>query len=467
MSYTRNLDCKTHHVSKNGTIPILLRVSINGTHDYFNTGRRIKEAYYDKEKKIVKSGVKGAGGFNTLIDKHKTKIDEIISEFDRKGEIATIAKVKELYAKKVGKEKSKCFYDFVSEKIKWEREYTDITAGSLNNYDFQLKKLKLYRKKLSIHDIDENFITKYKHYLTKTLGQKDNTIYHALCFLRKYTKMLFDNGKINPYPFANFEVGSPFESELVYLAPEELIRLHDLYESKELTKISKKAKSKYARDFNVGEKYQEVLRYFLVACYTGLRHSDIKTLERKHIVDLSIVKELQKGRLKKKKTVRIPIRKRLLSLLNLHSPSKLIFENPVMEDSQTNKYLKEIMTIAKIEKHITFHKARYTFGIISLLAGMQLEVVSCILGHSELRTTQRYAKVINSLTEREMNKWDNFLKEVIGLSDCIQLFCANCNFSLLKVDRNVIRQNKIQCFCQNCNAEDWYNLQPVFESANR
>jgi integrase/recombinase XerD len=58
-------------------------------------------------------------------------------------------------------------------------------------------------------------------------------------------------------------------------------------------------------------------------------------------------------------------------------------------------------------KHITFHCSRHTFAINSLILGIPLEVVSKILGHTELKTTQIYAKVVDNLVNREMKKWNN------------------------------------------------------------
>lgn len=270
--------------------------------------------------------------------------------------------------------------------------------------------------------------------------------------------MLFDDGKISPYPFNKFTVGKPFEVELDYLEPEELTALHDLYDSKELLKIIKKTKSKFGRDFNVGEKYQEVLRYFLVACYTGLRHSDIKTLKREHIKGKYIVKTLVKGRKSRHKLVRIPIRKRLYSLLDMSNPQGLIFENAVMENSQTNKYLKKIVEIAEINKKIKFHIARHSFAIISLMLGLKIEVVSDILGHSELSTTQRYAKVVDRLREQEMNKWDKLAHEELNLVNCYEIVCPTCENLLLKLEKNVIKMNKIICSCQYCLTEFPFTL---------
>lgn len=456
MRYTINLDCKTHYVSRDGKFPILLRVSLNGEHDYLNTGKRIKEVHYDKEKKSVKAGIVEFSKLDSYIRRQKLRVEDIIEGFDVKGEVATISKIKEAYEQKTGKVKSKCFYEFATETIKDERAIGEISSGTLDNYVAEIGKLKTYKPKLTIHDIDVKFLKEYKSYILKTLGQSQNTAYHAMCFLRKYTKMLFNDGKISPYPFAKFIVGKPFESELDFLEPEELTVLHDLYDSKELLKIIKVAKSKHARDFNVGEKYQEVLRYFLVACYTGLRHSDIKTLKREHIKGDFIVKTLVKGRKGRHKLVRIPIRKRLRSLLNMNNSKELIFENAVMENSQTNKYLKKIVEIAKINKLIKFHIARHSFAIISLMLGMKIEVVSDILGHSELTTTQRYARVVDRLREQEMNKWDKIAGDELYSDSTCEIICPSCQNPVLKFEKNVIRLLQLPCVCPFCSEKFSY-----------
>jgi site-specific recombinase XerD/phage FluMu protein Com len=448
MRHTINLDCKTHHVSKDGTFPILLRVSLNGEQDYFNIGKRIKSSEYDKEKKAIKKGIKGAGGYEKIIDLHKVRIQNIIDDFDKKGELASITRLKEVYLNDTNGSKSKCFYEFVGSRIAWEKIHTKIKKNTFKFIEANLEKLQKYKKKLSIHDITEDFIDGYKAYLTNTLGQKPNTVLHAVSFIRKYTKQLYKEGKITRNPFDNYKVGSPFEAALVYLEPEELKALHDLYDSEELLTIVKPKSSKYARDFEIGKKYQEVLRYFLVACYTGFRHSDIKTLKREHIVGNEIVKQLIKGSVGREKTVRIPIQDCFYSLMNMDNPDKLLFENPVMEDSQTNKYLREIMKIACIEKKITFHKARYSFAINSLILKVDIVVISNILGHSELTTTQRYAKVVDKFRNNEIGKWGGFRNKVN--SNEIIISCSNCNHFLLKSEHGIINQKHIKCVCPNC-----------------
>jgi integrase len=459
MRHTINLDCKTHHVSKDGTFPILLRVSLNGEQDYFNIGKRIKDNHYDRVTKQVKKG-KGASSYEKIIDLHKVRISKIIDDFDKRGEIISLARLKELYNNETSGVKSKCFYEFIERRIKWEKENTKIKRGTFKFNEGNFNKLKQYKSKLSIYDINEQFLDEYKAYIRNTLKQKDNTIYHAVCFIRKYTIQLVKEGLIAKNPFDNYKVGSPFEVELVYLEPDELTKLHDLYDSGELLSIVKLKESKFAKDFNIGIKYQEVLRYFLVACYTGLRHSDIKTLKSEHIIGDEIVKQLIKGAVGREKTVRIPIGRNFHTLaMNTSHPDNLIFENPVMEDSQTNKYLLAIMKIANINKHITFHKARYTFGINSLILGVDIVVVSNILGHSELTTTQRYAKVVDKLRRQEMSKWKNFRqKGKDNISNKVEVHCFNCNYQLLQTEQGVVIQKQINCICPNCSTSNVYDF---------
>ena len=457
MRYTINLDCKTHHISKDGSFPILLRVSLNGKQDYFNTGQRMNSNHYDRESKEVKRGIKGSSGYNSIIDKHKERIRIIIEGFDKKDEVISIACLKETYYKLNGSGKeSKCFLDYVKNRIKWEK--TNTKLKTLDNYTFQLKKLTEYKPKLSYFDINDIFLQQYKDHLLKT--QQPNTAYHSMTFIRKYVRQLIKDGKLTKNPFDNFVVGKPFESELVYLEPEELKMLHDLYDSKRLLEVTQEKRSKYSKNFDLGKAYQNVLQYFLVSCYTGLRHSDIKTLNSKHIHEEEITKRLVKGKQGEQPIVKIPMMDNFRNLFNMNSPNGNVFDGEVKNNAQTNKYLKEIMLFAGINKHITFHKARYTFAINSLLLGMNIETLSILLGHSELETTMRYAKIVHSLRKQGMAKWNDFRK-VISSEEKMDISCSNCSFILMTIfGKNVLTQKKIQCACPNCEISNFYELNP-------
>ena len=151
MRNTINLDCKTHHISKDGTYPILLRVTLNGEQDYFNVGKRIKDSDYDRINKKVKKGIRGdTRKYESIIDIHKVRIQTIIDDFDKRGELASIARVKEIYYRDTSGPKSKCFYEFVSNRIEWEKTHTKIKQGSFKVIAAQYKKLKKYKSKLLV-----------------------------------------------------------------------------------------------------------------------------------------------------------------------------------------------------------------------------------------------------------------------------------------------------------------------------
>jgi integrase len=75
-------------------------------------------------------------------------------------------------------------------------------------------------------------------------------------------------------------------------------------------------------------------------------------------------------------------------------------------NSRVNTDVWEIIAMQKIEKYITFHCSRHSFAINSLVLGISLEVISNILGHTQLKTTQIYAKIVNELKVKQMDKWN-------------------------------------------------------------
>jgi site-specific recombinase XerD len=75
---------------------------------------------------------------------------------------------------------------------------------------------------------------------------------------------------------------------------------------------------------------------------------------------------------------------------------------PVLSNQKMNQYLKEIATACGIDKELTFHMARHTFATLTLSKGVPIESVSRMLGHTNIRTTQVYAKITNKKIEHDM-----------------------------------------------------------------
>jgi len=76
---------------------------------------------------------------------------------------------------------------------------------------------------------------------------------------------------------------------------------------------------------------------------------------------------------------------------------------PVPSNQKVNEYLKEIAGLCDIDKPLTFHIARHTFATtVTLSNGVSIESVSKMLGHTNIKTTQHYAKILDMKVSRDM-----------------------------------------------------------------
>ena len=85
---------------------------------------------------------------------------------------------------------------------------------------------------------------------------------------------------------------------------------------------------------------------------------------------------------------------------------------PVLSNQKINAYLKEIADLCGIKKRLSYHLARHTFATMLLSKGVPIESVSKMLGHTNIKTTQIYARITNKKIEQDMmqvaDKFDGF-----------------------------------------------------------
>ncbi|AZB27425.1 site-specific integrase [Chryseobacterium bernardetii] len=136
-------------------------------------------------------------------------------------------------------------------------------------------------------------------------------------------------------------------------------------------------------------------RAALFSALTGLRHSDIQKLTWDEI---SIENEQAKINFTQKKTKGVeymPISKQALQLCGeVGLPTDLIFKN-LTNPAWISRPLKKWIESAGITKKITFHNFRHTFATLQLSSGTDIYTVSKMLGHTNVKTTQVYAKVVD------------------------------------------------------------------------
>jgi site-specific recombinase XerD len=97
----------------------------------------------------------------------------------------------------------------------------------------------------------------------------------------------------------------------------------------------------------------------------------------------------------------LDVAKQILEKYQGTLPNEMVL--PVPSNQKMNAYLKEIGDICGIGKNLTFHLARHTFATTTTLAkGVPIETVSKMLGHTNIKTTQIYARITDGKIGHDM-----------------------------------------------------------------
>lgn len=203
-------------------------------------------------------------------------------------------------------------------------------------------------------------------------------------------------------------------NRLIYIAVDrELLRYNPIsdvpYEKKSAPKLLHISRSelKAIMERPMRDKFQELTRRaFIFSAFTALSYVDVKALYPRHI------KETAEGRryirINRKKTEveafipLHPVAEQILSLYNTTDDTKPIF--PLPNRDMLWFYITEIGFLANVKGNLSYHQSRHTFGTLLLSAGIPIESISKMMGHTNISTTQVYAKVTDRKISEDMDK---------------------------------------------------------------
>ena len=133
---------------------------------------------------------------------------------------------------------------------------------------------------------------------------------------------------------------------------------------------------------------------------TGLRHCDIQELKWGQIVRHNDSWRINFDQEKTDGVEYTPISDQAYELCGeRRDPDRLVFEG-LMNPSWINRPVKKWIEAAGITKHITFHCFRHSYATLQLTNGTDIFTVSKMLGHTNVKTTQIYAKVVDAKKEQ-------------------------------------------------------------------
>ena len=382
---------------KNGIVPIMGRITINGTQSQFSCKRSIPLSLWDAKGNCAKGRSREALDLNRDLDNIKAQIIRHYQHLSDHEAFVTAEMVRNAY-QGFGSEYETLLraFDKDCESLK-RRVGKDRALGTYKlqvrsrNYVADFLQMYFRRTDIAMQELTPDFIKEFAVYLANDRHLAKSTIWLTCMHLKGVVGRAHDNGKIQRNVFAQFHI-SPKCKERTFLTEEELkmVMAHEFED----------ANLAFIRDL------------FVFMNFTALSFVDLKELTTDNVVEVNGEKWI----VGKRHKTGVPYQVKLLAI-----PIQIIEryqdypkENPKSVFGEVNywsvcKKIKTVMKECGIDKPISAHCARHGFATMAITNGMPIESVSKVLGHTNIVTTQIYAKITTQKLDTDLTMLGNRL----------------------------------------------------------
>ena len=393
---------RKNKIKSNGKAPIYLRVTVDEKRKEISTKKEVAPEKWCVNRQRVKGNGREVQVINNYLDQIQREVLEAETQILKEGEEVTAEGIK---TKMIGEEEPKVYLiDFFEDYLRKMKELigNGFAENTYKRYRTCLKHLKAFvqqefsSENIALDELDLAFVRNFQHFLkTKDKPCSHNSALKYIDHFRKVINVALDHELTSSNPFKRFN--SKYETT----DPEYL-------NGEELRAIEKKSMPV--------DRVGRVKDVFLFCCYTGLAFTDVEKLTKEDVeVDKNGDQWLVVARQKTKEPSIIMLLPVPLSIIEKYkddpetSSGNLL---PVISNQKTNAYLKEIAQLCGINKNITFHMARHTFGTtVSLENDVPMDTVQKIMGHKDIRSTMLYARVTRRKVGKDLERLRENLSE--------------------------------------------------------
>jgi len=266
----------------------------------------------------------------------------------------------------------------VIEFIKKELTKKNIGYGTLAYHKTLINQLQAFGKIKTFSDITYENITEFDVFLRKTI-KSSSTLNKRHLTLHHYIKQAINMELMKKDPYNMFKMPTKKGKDPVFLTENEI---NDLLE--------------YIPEI---EKIQHTKDMFIFQIFTGLAYVDLVKFDKSCIFEMEGKKVIRSSREKTDESfisLLLPEAEKILEKYN--------YQLPTMSNQKYNDYLKILGAGAEIKKNLTTHVARHTFATYLLNKDIPIESVSRAMGHSNIKMTQHYAKMLGKKVISDMSK---------------------------------------------------------------
>ena len=391
---------------KSGQVPVMGRITINGTMSQFSCKLSVRSSLWDAKANKAAGRSLESQRINENLENIKTNIGKQYQRLCDRDSYVTAEKVRNAFLgmgddcrlllqtfdeyladfrKRVGKDRAYSSYeDYCKRRNR---------LASFLEYEYHVKDI-------AFKELKREFVEKFVVYLSTVKGLASGTIHSTLKKLKLMTYTAYKNGWIPADPFAGFYVKAEY-SERRYLSASELQAVMDVRLPNYRTGINRDA--------------------FVFCAFTGLSHADVVKLTHADIYtddngDRWIIDRRQKTGTQFRVKL-LPVAAMLYDRYkDMHLSGDRVF--PLKGTYNTlNMSLRHVARHAGLSFNPTIHMARHTFATtVTLTQGVPLETVSKMLGHKRITTTQIYAKITNDKIGQDMAALSEKLSSVFKVA---------------------------------------------------
>lgn len=366
---------RKHTASKTTKGTVQIEILFERKRKWLSTGVRLYSDQWS-EKTKVKNTVQSLD-LNERLDTQMRNINEFINGLVKNKEPFSFDKLEHFLKYSQTKES---FIDFIKRRV---GERTDLRQGTLNTHASLITSLEEFGRIVYFTDVTTANIMHYDNFLHGKYN-KQTTIHGYHKRLKRYINeaIKYDLLKDNPYNKLKFERGK--SEGIKYLTLEQIKQIQGLK--------------------TASESIERVRDLFVFQCFTGLSYADLFNFDFSGVIKKENKFFIRDVRVKTEEEYFLMLLKPAMEILQ-----KYDFKLPVISNYQYNLRLKVVQELARIKQNLHSHMARHSFAVMALNMGVSIENLAKMMGHTDIKTTQIYAKVLNKSVQEEFEKMDSKL----------------------------------------------------------
>ena len=380
---------------KSGKTPIMGRITVGRSMSQFSCKLSCTPSLWNPRESRLNGKSREAVIANAKLDKLMLAVNSAYDTLVERKQAFNAEAVKDMFQGSIDTQMTLLkLFDRLTDELK-SRVGIDRAAGSVSTYTYTRRALAEFIKKkfnasdLAFGQLNEQFIRDFQDFVLVDKGLAMDTLRHYLALLKKVCKTAYKEGHSEKHHFAHYKLPKQKASTPKALSREDFEKIRDLeIDGKRISHI-------ITRDL------------FLFACYTGTSYADTVSITESNLSTDDNGEQWLKYRRKKNELLaRVKLLPEAIALIEKYRDNNRETLFPAQHYRTLRNNMKSLRVMSGMTEDLVYHAGRHSFAsLVTLEEGVPIETISRMLGHSNITTTQIYARVTPKKLFEDMDKF--------------------------------------------------------------